>query len=58
MNREDLAEALSKVEWTTELRDGRIPSVDKQQGLSKLPYWKAEEYTVIWEINATVLLIL
>ena len=45
MNREDLAEALSKVEWTTELRDGQIPSVDKQQGLSKLPYWKAEEYS-------------
>ena len=57
MNREDLAKALSKVEWTTELRDGQIPSLslDKHQGLSKLPYWKAEEYSKFMLVAPVVL---
>ena len=47
LQRRDLAEALGKVNWYTELRDGRIPQVSSSapSGKHKLGHWKAEEFT-------------
>lgn len=36
LDKSDLAKALRKIEWTTELRDGRVPSISgDSQGISK-----------------------
>ena len=45
LHRNDLITALSKVRWTTELRDGRLPTLNpKVSSNSKLGNWKAEDY--------------
>ena len=57
LNRSELAAALNRVDWTTELRDGRVPSItqDKQQGMAKLAHWKAEEYSKFMLVAPVVL---
>lgn len=42
LDRNDLARALGNLQWTTELKDGRIPIV--YQDGRKLGHWKAEEF--------------
>ena len=56
LRRNDLITALSKVNWTTELRDGRIPTLnpDPSSG-SKLGNWKAEEFSKFAAIAPVVL---
>ena len=48
LSRSDLAAALEKVPWYSELRDGRIPKVSStvadSSRIHKLGYWKAEEF--------------
>ena len=44
----DLVKSLSKVDWTTELRDGRVPSISPSHscsGRSKLGHWKSKEFS-------------
>ena len=44
--RADFIAALSKVPWTNELRDGRLPTLNpKSSSSSKLGNWKAEEFS-------------
>ena len=47
VRRKDLADRIDKVQWTTEMKEGRIPyvSVSTSCGNSSLGYWKAEEYS-------------
>ena len=46
LSRSDLAKVLTKICWTTELRNGRIPSIPPTEpsGKHKLGNWKAEEF--------------
>ena len=46
LERRELAEALGKVDWYMELRDGRVPRVcpTEPSGKHKLGHWKAEEF--------------
>lgn len=45
LDRKDLVIALQKVEWTKELKDGRVPYLKPQiQGKSKLGHWKSEQF--------------
>ena len=40
--------SLNQVDWTTELTDGRVPSISPSHnctGKSKLGHWKSEEFT-------------
>ena len=43
----DLAKTLALVPWTTELNDGRVPSVCSSDptGKHKLGFWKSEEFS-------------
>ena len=44
--RADFITALSKVPWTNELQDGRLPTLNpKSSGSSKLGNWEAEEFS-------------
>ena len=43
LDKQSLASAIQKVEWTPELKDGRIPTFCKDG--QKLSYWKAEEFS-------------
>ena len=43
VNRQSLASAIQKVEWTPELKDGRVPTFCKDA--QTLSYWKAEEFS-------------
>lgn len=47
LDRNDLSEALSKVDWTAEMKNGHLPKVCPSQsnGKHKLGYWKSEEYS-------------
>ena len=43
----DLMHSLNQVDWTTELKDGRVPSISPSHnctGKSKLGHWKSEEF--------------
>ena len=54
--RDDLIQALSKVNWTTELRDGRIPTLNPDPASnSKLGNWKAEEFSKFVAVAPSVL---
>lgn len=46
LDRNDLAKALSGVPWTTELKDGRVPTVCPSDpgGRNKLGFWKSEKF--------------
>ena len=44
----DLMKSLSRVDWTIELRDGRVPSISPSHscsGKSKLGHWKSEKFS-------------
>ena len=44
----DLMKSLSRVDWTIELRNGRVPSISPSHscsGKSKLGHWKSEEFS-------------
>ena len=45
--RKDLADGIDRIQWTTEMKEGRIPYVSASMpcGNSSLRYWKAEEYS-------------
>eukprot|EP00731_Ephydatia_muelleri_P006898 Em0003g1146a len=44
LDRKMLADALQRMEWTTEMKDGRIPRLNLQyHGKGKLGHWKSEE---------------
>ena len=43
IDRQSLARAIQKVEWTPELKDGRLPTFCKVG--QTLSYWKAEEFS-------------
>jgi hypothetical protein len=48
LKRADLAEALGYVQWTSELKDGRLPNVPQtynRQSKHRLGHWKSEEFT-------------
>ena len=53
LRRNDLITALSKVNWTTELRDGRIPTLNPDP--SSGSNWKAEEFSKFAAIAPVVL---
>ena len=57
LDRNDLARALSKVDWTTEMKNGRLPQVYPSQphGKHKLGYWKWEEFSRFAEVAPVVL---
>ena len=58
LDRKDLAAALEKVDWTTEMKDGRVPSVNLgagTSGLHPLGNWKAEEFTKFVTVAPIVL---
>ena len=45
LDRKDLTAALEKVQWTAELKDGRVPTLSaKCHGKSKLGHWKSEQF--------------
>ena len=46
LDRKDLSQSLKQVNWTTELRDGRVPTICETapSGKHKLGFWKAEEF--------------
>ena len=56
LRRNDLITALSKVNWTNELRDGRVPTLNPDpSSSSKLGNWKAEEYSKFAAVASVVL---
>jgi len=57
LDRNDLSEALSKVDWTAEMKNGRLPQVCPSQpnGKHKLGYWKSEEFSRFAEVAPVVL---
>ena len=46
LDRRDLSQSLKQVNWTIELKDGRVPSICETapSGKHKLGFWKAEEF--------------
>ena len=56
LRRNDLIIALLKVNWTNELRDGRVPTLNPDpSSSSKLGHWKAEEYSKFAAVASVVL---
>ena len=48
LDRNDLVKSLSKVKWTTELKDGRVPSLTPthdSKSKCMLGHWKSEEFS-------------
>ena len=48
LDRSDLVKSLSKVNWTTELKEGRVPSLTPShdsRSKSMLGHWKSEEFS-------------
>ena len=57
LSRKSLADAIQRVHWTTELKDGRVPFITESPptGHSNLGYWKAEEFNKFTLISPYVL---
>ena len=53
LDRTDLIKALERVQWTTEMKDGRVPTVC-QDG-QKLGHWKAEEFSKFVQVAPAIL---
>ena len=55
LDRRSLAKALDNVDWLTELKDGRVPSVPNSCETKKLGHWKAEEFSKFIQVAPVVL---
>ena len=60
LDRNDLIKSLNKVNWTTELKDGRVPmltpSHDTKSRSVMLGHWKSEEFSEFILVAPVVLL--
>ena len=55
LNRFDLQAALKKLEWTVEIKDGRVPTINIYPQAQKLGHWKAEEFSNFIQVAPVVL---
>ena len=55
LDRTSLAKASDNVEWLTELKDGRVPSVANSYESKKLGHWKAEDLSKFIQVAPVVL---
>lgn len=53
LSRADLIRAMQRVEWTTEMKDGRVPVITPDS--QKLGHWKAEEFSKFVVIAPVIL---